>query len=118
MKKASSLVLALALVSTSVLAGTPPKSTPDLLAKGKATFTTNCVACHGEKGDGNTPAGQALNPKPRNFVTEKFKGGDKPADVFKTITEGRAGTAMAAFKHLSEDDRWGLVYYVLSFKKK
>src|SRR5262245_30292940 len=74
-----------------------PKATPELLAKGKASYTTNCVTCHGEKGDGNGPAGQYMKPKPRNLVTDKFKAGDKPEQIFKTVTEGLKNTSMVGF---------------------
>ncbi len=96
----------------------PPKSSPELIAKGKASYVTNCLTCHGENGDGNGPAGQYMNPKPRSYTKDKFKKGEKPEQVFKTITAGIDGTAMTGFGHLPEDERWGLVYYVLSFKKK
>lgn len=106
-----------ALAADKKAAGGAKKSTPELIAKGKASFTTNCVTCHGEKGDGNGPAGQLMNPKPRSFSTDKFKAGDKPEQVFNTISKGLPGTAMAGYSHLPEEERWGLTYYVLSFKK-
>ena len=105
------------LVSGSIFAG-PPKATPELLEKGKAAYSTNCLTCHGEKGDGNGPAGAMMNPKPRDFAVGKFKKGNKPDQVFKTITNGLAGTSMAGFGHLSEEERWALAHYVLSFKTK
>ncbi|MCC6806336.1 MAG: cytochrome c [Deltaproteobacteria bacterium] len=94
----------------------PPKSTPQLIEKGTAAYKANCEVCHGPAGDGMGPAGQALNPKPRNF-TEPFKAGKKPEQVFKTISEGLPNTAMVGFAQIPEEDRWGLVYYVLSFDK-
>lgn len=57
-----------------------------------------------------------MNPKPRNFATDKFKKGDKPEQVFQTISKGLEGTAMAPFGHLPQDELWGLTYYVLSLK--
>lgn len=90
-----------------------PAVTPALLEKGKASFTTNCVPCHGEKGDGTGVAAAALNPKPRNFNTEPFKNGNKPESVFQTLTVGLPGTVMVAFAHLPEDERWALTHYVL-----
>lgn len=104
-------------LSSVVLAGAAPKATPELLAKGKIAYETNCLMCHGDKGDGNGVAGAAMNPKPRNFLKDKFKLGDKPEGVFKSISEGLPGTAMAAFAHLSEEDRWAITHYVLSFRK-
>lgn len=117
MKLKTSIGLNLALFAMSSAASAAcAKLTPALLEKGKTAFTTNCVICHGDKGDGNGPAGAAMNPKPRNFAKDKFKAGDKHEQVFKTISEGLPGTAMVAFGHLPEEDRCGLAYYVLSFK--
>lgn len=93
-----------------------PKKTPELVKKGKDVFAINCVACHGASGLGDGPAAVALNPKPRSFIKDKFKNGDKPVQVFKSISEGLSGTSMVAYGHLSESDRWALTYYVLSFR--
>ena len=108
--------MALIFVSAFALAA-PPKLTPALLEKGKAAYTTNCMTCHGEKGDGNGVAGAMMNPKPRNFIADKFKQGDKPEKVFKTISQGLPNTSMVGFGHLSEEERWALTYYVLDFRK-
>ena len=105
-----------------VFAGAPsakaPAKTPELLALGKTSFTTNCVSCHGEKGDGNGPAGQYLNPKPRNYAKDKFKKGDKVEQIFDTVSKGIPGTSMVAYGHLPEQERWALAYYVKSLQGK
>lgn len=95
-----------------------PKQTPAMLAEGKKNYLTYCVSCHGTEGKGDGPAADSLNPKPRNFSKEQFKFGTKPEEVFKTLSNGSPGTAMAPFTSLSEKDRWSLVYYVLSLKGK
>lgn len=95
---------------------TPPKKTPALVEKGKAAFGIYCVPCHGATGDGDGPASAALNPRPRRFRSDPFKLGERPEDVWKTITDGSSGTAMVGWASIPEEDRWGLVYYVLSFR--
>lgn len=115
-------VLSATLLGASLANAAEPKLTPALVEKGKAAYTANCLICHGDKGDGNGAAGAAMNPKPRNFAKDPFKvaknkGNPTPADVFKSISEGVPGTAMVAFGHLPEEDRWGLAHYVLSFRK-
>ncbi len=117
MKKTYFLFIVSFFITNSILAA-PPAATPELLEKGKTSYTTNCLTCHGDKGDGMGPAGQYLNPKPRNFATDKFKQGDKPEQIFKTLNKGLPGTSMVSFAHLPEDERWGLVHYVLSLRKK
>lgn len=106
----------LLLAAGAVLAATP-KATPELLKQGKASFTTNCAVCHGEQGDGSGPAAVALNPKPRNFGTEKFKNGDTAEAIFATLEKGLPNTTMVAFAHLSEQERWALAFHVLELKK-
>lgn len=101
----------------SAQAGGPP-NTADLVAKGKVVYTNNCVTCHGEKGDGTGPAGAYMNPKPRNFATDKFKNGSTPEQLFNTVTNGLDGTAMPGFSQLSETERWSVVYFVQTFLKK
>jgi len=114
MKKVGMTVLALLLGSSAWAAA--PKSTPALVEKGKTSYARNCLACHGETGDGNGPTGQYLNPKPRDFKTGQFKKGNKPEEIFTTISTGLPGSTMVAFAGLPEEERWALTYYVLSFQ--
>lgn len=94
----------------------PPKKSPALLEKGRASYQINCASCHGDKGRGDGVAAATLNPKPRAFATDKFKGGSKPAEIFATLGKGVVGTTMVPFAHLPEEERWGLAYYVLELK--
>ena len=68
--------------------------------QGIQVFTTHCIVCHGEKGNGKGPAAASLKPKPRNFKKglKSFKYGTTLADVVKTISNGSPGTAMPPFK--------------------
>lgn len=62
-----------------------------------------------------------MDIKPRDFVAAKYRLVSTwerlptDEDLFNTITRGLPGTAMPSWKHLSERQRWGLVYYVKSF---
>lgn len=110
----------LAVAAAALLAGAaraePPKKTPELVAKGEASYQVNCSACHGPKGAGDGVAAAALNPKPRNLATADFRNGAKPAQVFATLEKGLPGTAMVSFGHLPPEERWGLTYYVLELR--
>ena len=106
------VVGALVLLAGPAGAGGPPKRTPALLEKGRASFQENCAACHGATGAGDGVVASTLDPRPRNFTKEPFKNGSKPAQIFQTLARGVPGSQMAAFTQLSEEERWALAYYV------
>ena len=111
-------VLALSLTPALSLAK-EPKMTPELEKKGQAIFTSNgCNACHGEKGDGSGPAAAALKPPPRNFTKGDFKNGNKPQNLFDSITKGIPKSAMSGYAHIPENDRWALVAFIKSLGPK
>jgi mono/diheme cytochrome c family protein len=83
-----------------------------LAAKGKTLFMTNCATCHGPEGYGNGDRAASLNPKPRNYHTEKFKFGDDIADIFGTLTKGSPGTSMPSFALLPQEDLMAMAHYV------
>jgi mono/diheme cytochrome c family protein len=90
-------------------------ATPALLAQGKELFAPNCAPCHGAAGEGNGPAGGGLNPAPRNFTKpDGWKNGYQIPEIFRTLTDGVPGTAMASYSYLSPKDRMALVHYVQS----
>ena len=81
-----------------------------LLEKGKTTYTIYCVACHGERGAGDGSVARTLDPRPRNFATDKFKQGSGVAQIFGTLGKGVPGTAMTKFTNLSEEERWAVAW--------
>lgn len=89
------------------------------LELGRRTYITECVGCHGEQGDGAGAAAPYLAPRPRNFRKGAFKftsteAGGKPLrrDLFRTVTQGLAGSSMPTFQLVSEQKRWAVVEYV------
>lgn len=90
-------------------------------AKGEASFKTLCVSCHGEKGDGNGPAGAALQPKPTNFTDPANFERLKPEYVYNVVKNGGAANGrsplMVAWSGVLKDDQLRDVSaYVLKFK--
>lgn len=110
------LAAAAAITLATAAGAAAPKKTPDLVAKGKASYAMNCAACHGDSGKGDGVAGAALDPKPRDLVAGKFTKGAAPAQVFETVSKGIEGTTMVGYGHLPEEERWAITYYVLDLR--
>jgi mono/diheme cytochrome c family protein len=102
--------------------GSKPPVTQRAVAEGEHQFQMRCARCHGEKGDGNGPVADFLDPRPRDFTLGMFKfrttaTGALPTDddLFRTITKGIPGTAMPSWAGLPEALRWSLIYYIKTF---
>ena len=108
--------------------GPMPAETPELIEQGHELYIRRCSFCHGLLGDGNGPAADYLDPRPRDFTlgTYKFRttqSGELPTneDLFRTVSRGLPGTAMQAFDRdmikngLSEDQRWAVIAYIKTF---
>jgi high-affinity iron transporter len=96
----------------------PPKKTPELVSQGKKLYDQNCLTCHGPKGDGKGPTGVLLKPPPRDFNMPLSQWTHSKGDlkkVFDVISKGVPNTGMVSWAHLSEQDRWALVYYLEGF---
>ena len=87
---------------------------------GERIYRQHCVACHGEKGNSQTPLGQSLTPHPRDFTSfqEMSKITDK--QMAETIARGSQGTAMAPWRGVlnAEDIRRAIVYIRKTFQTK
>jgi mono/diheme cytochrome c family protein len=87
----------------------------DAADAGAEIFGTHCATCHGPQGHGDGPAGQALDPKPRDLAKLQTMAGDD--FLFWRISEGKPGTSMIAFKGvLSEEQIWQVVSFVRTLK--
>jgi len=79
--------------------------------EGANVFKTNCEMCHGSQGHGDGPAGQSLDPKPKNLgVLQKSAADDY---LFWRIHDGKPGTSMVAWKGiLTEEQIWQVVSFI------
>jgi high-affinity iron transporter len=92
-------------------------------AKGAQVYAMYCATCHGPTGAGDGPVGKTLQPPPRNFQAGDFKYGATDQDHFDVITNGAASKGgsplMAPWGAvIPEADRWALVKFIDSLKKK
>ena len=88
-----------------------PRRAPDL-ARGARLYAEHCASCHGAAGRGDGPVAKGLSPAPANFHDRERMAGRSVYGLYNTITLGVAGTSMAAFNRLSEEDRWALAFHV------
>lgn len=90
----------------------PVAKTADSIARGKAAFAANCIACHGVSGHGDGPLAQTFNPPAADFTSaHAFLHVD--AEFFNWIKSGKPGTAMPAFgSKLSDNDIWDVINYI------
>lgn len=87
-----------------------------LIDKGKQLYDANCQSCHGAAGNGDGPAGVALNLPPRNFHTEEgWTNGRTFFDMYKTLQEGIIQNGMAAYEYMPPEDRIAIIHYVRTF---
>ncbi len=128
MRAAISLALSTAMIAAGgalLVLGTPALAGIEQgnAEKGKQVYTTFCVTCHGELGDGQGLVGKTLDPPPRDFTKGEWKFGGTDQDIFDVISNGGAAKGgsplMAPWGQIiPEADRWSLVIYVKSLKAK
>lgn len=86
-----------------------------VLAEAKTLYTANCAPCHGDKGKGDGPAAQALNPKPADHSSAAVQS-ETDGSLFWKLSEGR--NPMPAYKKiLTDKQRWELVSYIRTLSK-
>ena len=101
-------------ISTSLMQDTTGKSIiSDTGSTGKSIYALTCSVCHGEDGSGAVWGRTSLDPPPVNFRLQ-----DRTRDIPRermvySVTNGRPGTAMTAFKtQLSQDEIESVVDYI------
>jgi mono/diheme cytochrome c family protein len=83
---------------------------------GAKVFKSSCEMCHGPEGHGDGPAGQSLDPKPKNLAVLQKSAGDD--FLFWRISQGKPGTSMIAWQGvLSEDQIWQVVSFIRTLKE-
>ena len=105
-------VVGLLLLGSGLIAADHHSPTTDL-ELGKKIYHDRCKACHGDRGDGQTFATNALNPPPKNFTTMTSRRELTRKRMVHSITQGRPGTAMMPWKDvLSLNEIKAVVGYI------
>jgi mono/diheme cytochrome c family protein len=71
------------------------------LTDGAGFYRANCVACHGELGDGAGPRAYFINPKPRNFTEAASRARYNRIALYAAVAEGRNGSEMPAWSKVA-----------------
>ena len=111
--------------STSASTAIPPvpaawagKTNPlgaDAAAAGEEIFKANCASCHGPAGHGDGPAGEGLDPRPRNLAIFASRVGDDY--LYWRINTGVDGTAMVPWKGiLTDKEIWQVITFIRVLK--
>lgn len=82
-------------------------------ADGDAVFKSRCTPCHGSDGKGNSAIGTP------DFTSPKTQSDISDPGIIDTITNGRKGTIMPAWKgKLSDEEIAAVAAYVRSLGRK
>jgi len=88
-------------------------ATPSRVTNGQQLFAEHCASCHGDQGEGDGPAGVALQPRPRDLTSlAGWKRGVRLSDIFRTTSLGLEGSQMPGFDYLTVEERFALAHSV------
>ena len=83
--------------------------------RGAEVFQANCETCHGPQGHGDGPAGQVLDPQPKNLPELAARASDDY--LFWRVSTGKPGTSMAPWAGiLTGEQIWQAVAYIRTLK--
>jgi len=95
----------------------PLAGNTSVLKDAKKNYELYCTPCHGLTGKGDGAAAATLNPKPADHTSVAVQSQTDGA-LFWKLSEGRGN--MASYKQILTDEkqRWALVNYIRTLKKK
>jgi mono/diheme cytochrome c family protein len=85
--------------------------------RGRVLYERNCASCHGQRGAGDGPVGQALVPKPARHNDGEYMNALSNEHVFKVIEQGGGAVGKSALMApwsgvLSDDQIWDVVAFI------
>ncbi|MDH3354739.1 MAG: c-type cytochrome [Chromatiales bacterium] len=75
------------------------------ISQGRDFYMHNCFTCHGPSGDGKGPRAYFINPKPANFLADRYQQSMNRPALFKGIKYGRLGSEMPAWGKVLSDQQ-------------
>ncbi|MEX1020855.1 MAG: c-type cytochrome [Litorilinea sp.] len=93
----------------------PVPTAPPNAARGRAIYSQNCAACHGDTGLGDGPVAVDLPAPPPNFADPTTVADRTPAEWFLVTKHGRIEQMMPPWENrLSDQEIWHAVFYAWS----
>jgi len=89
----------------------PMPPTKESREAGQKIFSSQCVMCHGEKGDGKGDLAVEDNLPVPDFTRPETQKGRTDGELFFILKTGH-GHMPAQGKRLREDQRWNLINYI------
>ncbi|MCI4443279.1 MAG: cytochrome c [Lentimicrobium sp.] len=84
------------------------------LERGKNSYQIDCVRCHGKRGNGDGLKAEKVQKKVTDLGSDAIQK-QSDGELFWKISEGRRPMPL---KDLTNDQRWDIVNYIRTFKKK
>ena len=94
----------------------PVKADSESIAAGKTLYNKHCKSCHGTKGLGDGPKAKELKTPSGDLSVEINDQTD--GELFYKIKEGRDDMPTFKKKIPDEEERWQVINYVRTLKKK
>lgn len=95
------------------------------LDAGARAYMRQCRPCHGERGDGRGPQAVGQDPPPRDFRLGLLQFGSVPSgslwrdeDVTRIVRGGVGGTAMLAWRDVSDADLTAIAQFLKTFSPR
>lgn len=112
-------IISAALVGMAImLTGMPADAQAGDAGKGKLIYAQKCGSCHGKEGKGDGPFGKNLTPSAANFSDPAGTAKKSDAELLDKIAKGGKGTAMPAFRSLSDKERADVLAYIRTLAGK
>jgi len=86
------------------------------IARGKKSYKIECMRCHGKEGKGDGTSAIRIE-KIVADLTSDYVQNQTDGELFWKISEGRRPMPLAK-RTLTDDQRWDIINYIRTFKKK